>query len=575
MIQCIMLKFFLLFLILSSSLISSYSAHGNNDLVKKAWNTTSIKREDYWQYGHINKQNCLSSLKHFAGCFEAINFLASEVKKSTLSILFEMDSIGRVWIRTDFLPEESLASISQGIENSGEELSYIEQLEVIKDLNVKKREFYAQYFDVIQKLQNQNKEIMWPILDTIDALLDEAGKNQEKYLVANILNAYLKNAIDPHTAFAPFELLLSSIQNSHYSPPLINLGIKYNKTESGEYYIGEVTKGSLAEELGIQWGDQILSINGDILKPSDPLEIVLEKLKGVEGELKSIVLKRDSLTLAHLNFRLEKRTYTQFWSKFNSPYKNAYLKLGTFESEKSCELVTEELQKMLIQSPSSLTLDLRDNPGGLVDQVQCIGGLFLGNNIALFQKLSLRYPSYGKQIVYTSSEKIFPDDIPIIVLINGNTASSSEILIGALNDYQRAFIVGENSYGKGSMMSYKPLSWMPQDEILYQGTSHLYFSPLGYSIQNHGFSPHLYIASNLEESDPYMREEDEFLFPLENLNPYPVELQKAPSRFSQSFMDCFEQREDQVKALFKNKYHGIGDLQLFMSEEGLLSCLKP
>jgi carboxyl-terminal processing protease len=154
------------------------------------------------------------------------------------------------------------------------------------------------------------------------------------------------------------------------------------------------------------------------------------------------------------------------------------------------------LEKLESQSPSmkGLVLDLRDNPGGVLDQAIRISDLFLSDGIIMTSKG--RHKRHNR--AYTASNTDESRTYPMVVLINGGSASASEIVAGALQDQKRALIIGTTSFGKGSVQAIENL----RDGYALKYTIARYYTPSGRSIQAKGVEPDIVVAHKMIEAEP-------------------------------------------------------------------------
>ncbi|RDU71239.1 S41 family peptidase [Helicobacter aurati] len=238
-----------------------------------------------------------------------------------------------------------------------------------------------------------------------------------------------------------------------------------------------------AKKAGLKSGDIILKIDD---KPTLDMKIdqAVSLMKGKRGtkvtltiirsdESKPLVfeIKRDEVKIrSTLVSHIEETNY-------------AYLRVASFDQN-----VTQEARKGLKQlgKIDGIVLDLRSNPGGLLDQAINLAGLFLENKMIVREK--------GKTENTELRSNINADfkDIPLVVLVNGGSASASEIVAGALQDYKRAIVVGETTFGKGSVQ--KIFQFDNKGEEALKLTVAKYYLPTGRSIQAVGITPDIVVA---------------------------------------------------------------------------------
>jgi carboxyl-terminal processing protease len=243
---------------------------------------------------------------------------------------------------------------------------------------------------------------------------------------------------------------------------------------------------------GIMPGDQITHIDGE---PTEPLVMdeVLKRLRGTPGSKVTITILRG----ANLTFQ---ETLTRAMIEIPSikremlPDGTAYLRIIEF-SPQTVVRVREALEWFKTQNYTGLIIDLRNNPGGLLQSVVQVADLFLSNGVIV----STKSRNVQENVVYTARQATqVSASLPIVVLINKGSASASEILAGALKDNRRAYLVGENSYGKGSVQLVLPLG-----ETGFKLTMSRYFTPSDVNIDKIGIAP------DLEVKEPELTPEQE------------------------------------------------------------------
>jgi carboxyl-terminal processing protease len=231
-----------------------------------------------------------------------------------------------------------------------------------------------------------------------------------------------------------------------------------------------------AHRGGVRYGDQIVEINGESTETWNSQQ-VSNKLIGPEGTSVTVKVVRvgasQPLEFKFVREAVKLDSVTNYYMAGNGVGYINFDRGFNFTSYDEIRSALAELQK---QGMSSLILDLRSNPGGLVDQAKKITNLFLyrGQPIVTLRGRPQIFPT--REEVATNNN---PEEFPIVVLINARSASASEIVAGALQDHDRAVIVGENSFGKGLVQSVFPLS---DGSGLWLVTGHFY-TPSGRLIQ--------------------------------------------------------------------------------------------
>jgi carboxyl-terminal processing protease len=210
-------------------------------------------------------------------------------------------------------------------------------------------------------------------------------------------------------------------------------------------------EGSPAAAAGLQPGDKVIAIDGQDMTGVPPEE-ARSKIIGPEGTQVTLLVARDG-ELKPLEFTIT-RAKIAMHSAEGKMLENGigYIDINTFGDQTTAEL-RQALDQLLPQNPKGLIIDLRNNPGGYLTTAVEVSSEFIDKGVILYEKYG-----NGKMDEHDALGKGRATDIPLVVLINEGSASASEILAGALQDYGRAKLVGVQSYGKGSVQNWQPLS---------------------------------------------------------------------------------------------------------------------
>ena len=236
-----------------------------------------------------------------------------------------------------------------------------------------------------------------------------------------------------------------------------------------------------AYEVGLKAGDKIVKIDGEVTKDLTFLEAV-KKLRGKPGTKVDLMVLRESekklldFTIIRSIIKLESIKTSEIIESGIG-----YIRLAEFQ-EKS----NQDLQRSLIglekENLKGLILDLRNNPGGLLNSAVDVAGDFLEEGKTV---VSIKGRAEDQNTVFKSDSRTKHLDYPIAVLINGGSASASEIVAGAIQDHKRGIIIGTKSFGKGSVQTVVPL----RDGSAVRLTTSKYFTPVGRSIHGEGIEP--------------------------------------------------------------------------------------
>ena len=300
-------------------------------------------------------------------------------------------------------------------------------------------------------------------------------------------------ALDPHTSYLP-PASYKEMQ-VETTGKFGGLGIEIS-IRDGVLTVVSPIEETPAFEVGIQSGDKIIKIEDESTLDMT-LQDAVSRLRGETGSPVTITIFRESFK-APKEFTIV-RAIIKVRSVVHKRYKKdiGYIKIRSFSKNTSLDLdkALAELKKKEI---SKLILDLRNNPGGLLNQAVEVTDRFLNReNLIVYTKGR----SDEQNMRFTSHDKVAGVSYPLIILVNGGSASASEIVAGALQDLNRAIVVGTPTFGKGSVQTIIPLS----DGSALRLTTARYYTPSGRVIQENGIEPDITIERNVPEE----LEEDE------------------------------------------------------------------
>jgi len=304
--------------------------------------------------------------------------------------------------------------------------------------------------------------------------------------------------LDPHSSYMnkdEFEEMQVST-----SGEFSGIGIEISM-RNGKLVVVSPIEDTPAYLAGLKSGDILIEIDG---QPTEGITLVdaVKKIRGPKGSKVSLtVLHKDSKTPDRLSITRDTIPILSIKSE-TLELGYAYIRVTKFN-----EHTTDELAKALKEFKKKgelkgIVLDMRNNPGGLLDQAVSVADTFLGHGLVVY--IQGRNPNSKKE--YTAKLQSQAVNTPMVVLINAGSASASEIVAGALQDHKRALLIGEPSFGKGSVQTIIPLS----DGGGIKLTTALYYTPNGRSIQAEGIVPdmHIPLAARTETDELALREKD-------------------------------------------------------------------
>lgn len=259
--------------------------------------------------------------------------------------------------------------------------------------------------------------------------------------------------------------------------------------------------GTPAHKAGLKSGDKVVKIN-DASTRDITLVDAVKQLRGEPGTTVNLTVLREKEKKL-LDFTVERAIIKIDSVKETKVIEDGigYVKLVEFQETTAKEL-DEALQKLEVENIDSLIIDLRDNPGGLLNSAVDVSDLFLEKD-TLIVSTKGRIPN--SEIRYTARDAIKTREYPIVLLVNGGSASASEIVAGAVQDTKRGVLIGTKTFGKGSVQTVIPL----MDGSALRITTAKYFTPSGRSIINEGILPDVVVepAEGLVEKE---KDQNEF-----------------------------------------------------------------
>lgn len=314
-------------------------------------------------------------------------------------------------------------------------------------------------------------------LSKYKSLIDKyfLGEVNEEKLKEGAIKGYIEGLDDEYTEYISKEEMQDYMEEA--TGNFVGIGIYMVKdTDTNKVMVLSPIKGSPAEKAGILPGDLIISVDG-VQYTADEMSVAANKIKGEEGTKVKVEILRGT---QELSFELTRENI-----KVNpvegKVLKNniGYIKFSSFDENTSEEFKNkfEELQK---QGIKSLIIDLRNNGGGIVSEALNIADYIIEKDKVILYEVD---KNHKEKIEKTKNDPII--NMPIVVLTNNNTASSSEILAGALKDYQKAKIIGTKTYGKGVIQQ---LMTLPDGSGL-KITAEEYLTPNKTQIHKIGIEP--------------------------------------------------------------------------------------
>ncbi len=347
----------------------------------------------------------------------------------------------------------------------------------------------AQGDDRAREATFRQLELFGDVLSRIES--DYVSDVDKAELIENAIGGML-TSLDPHSAYLSPDSFrdMQTATRGEYG----GVGLEVSMRDDVVVVIAPIAD-TPAERAGLEPGDAIIAVDGESMVGAG-VDAAVERMRGPAGEAVTVTIARegeDPFDVTIVREIIELRSVVSRMEEDDIPY----IRITTF-NEHTTENVAraiEELKELSGGALPGLILDMRSNPGGLLDQSVTVSDLFLDGG----EVVSTR----GRDPRETQRYNARPGDItngaPIVILINQGSASASEIVTGALQDRERATVVGMTSFGKGSMQTVIPLRG-GRDGALRLTTAR-YYTPAGRSIQATGIEPDILISHRRLDPD--------------------------------------------------------------------------
>lgn len=321
------------------------------------------------------------------------------------------------------------------------------------------------------------------------------GELDEEKMEEYALKGYVEGIGDKYTEYLTsdeLEDLMTSV-NGNY----VGIGIYMTKDKEDNIIVLLPIEGSPAQEKGLQTGDIINKINGKECKGLE-LSEVANMVKGEEGTTVNLEILRENETI---NIDVERRTVELKYIDSKVLEGNiGYIELLAFDEGATVKF-REELEKLKSQNISSLIIDLRDNGGGLVSEAISLSEVF----VPIGEIILKSYDKDGEETI-TKSTNMKTEKMEIVILVNENSASATEIFSSAIQDNNLGTIIGTKTFGKGVMQEVQPLKIGGALKI----TIEEFKTPKGNSIHEVGITPDIEVENN-ENEDLQLQKAIEYL----------------------------------------------------------------
>ncbi len=330
-------------------------------------------------------------------------------------------------------------------------------------------------------------EIFWQTWDLLETYFYDPSKLDPQKMIYGAVKGMVESAGDRYTFFStPAQ---TGVERTHLEGEYEGIGAYIDQQNGFPVILGPVHDDTPAARAGLRKGDIVIAVDGWETE-GVPLEEVIARIKGPAGTQVTLTISRAgepepfdvTLTRAHIEV-------PSIEGKMRDDGL-AYMKLFVFGGSTALEL-DATLKTLLAQNPRGLILDLRGNGGGYLEAAQEVLGRFLREGIAAYQADREDH----RQGIPLIPGEVQAFDIPLVVLVDGGSASASEIVAGALQDYHRATLIGEQTFGKGSIQHVFDLP----DGSSVRITVAQWLTPNARRIQDRGLTPEIIVPLSPED----------------------------------------------------------------------------
>ena len=491
--------------------------------MKEHWKEVGLSFSDIRKRGFPNIL-CLSGENHFVGCVQAINALFVYLEKPIAFVTQELSDGSKNYgaIVQDFGKTKIVIRNEPKIPNPKVAFKILKE-EQVALIQSWKRFFKAmKEADLIVASQaptiptpSEPKKYFdfTPVFEWIREQFIKPDTDSE--YTAAMINGYLQAAFDPHSYVVPQSVFKEQLHTTH--PPFAGIGTTLGVLKEKIIFVN-ILENEPADVSGLKEGDILMAVNDEPIVPSMAKDVA-SKIKGPVGTFVKITVQRG---LETLTFNIPRKVIViphLKYKKYNyEKFSLGYIRMEKFvedENTSSCKMMEAALKTLTADGIDGLILDLRNNGGGLLNEAVCSAGFFLNEGSPIVTQRELDGKTIRNSLAVTGKFS-FKFLKPLVVLVNTSSASASEMVSGALQDYSRSVTVGERTFGKGTVQNIERW-WISPSKVLLAITKARFHLPSGRTNQVVGIEPDLpvFMKPNPSEDDLFaMREEDLFANPL-------------------------------------------------------------
>lgn len=550
--------------------------------VAQYWNETGFSMSIFEAFF---LDSCNQTLPSFSACYKAAKSLAS-MGKPALFLADETEITALQPVYTAKKVEDVTAGIAlyelTEIDRSKNPFTNEQVRTINKQARTARNNFVIKSFPLAQITPIDFKALHQKLKSRVRPELQ--GEKNEAYVTSVLFNEGIGEFFDPHARIDAQELfdLENDDRKVYYG-----IGSTLKKVEAG-IEIAAVNKNGPSQAAGLKRKDIIIEINDQPVVAGN-IESSLAKIRGDQGTTVKFKILRDGQPLVISVIRGEVRNPNFTYELSNDgPIKIGYLRLNTFMDNpgvkagtdtKTSIKVRNAIQDLEKQGAQGFILDLQDNPGGLLDMAVEIGGHFVGKKTIVEQHEPISNEVLKKHV--PTEDAI--TNLPLVILVDAGSASASELLAGAMQDYERAVIIGARSFGKGTVQGqadfskFLPFFGIAEKKIKIRKTISRFHQPSGRTNQFKGIIPNIAVAQKPgpDEDDDALREEDYYMS-ISATQSTSGDWKEPNPRKIRSLQRCVERKGSRAKAyeaLEKTAPYAEPNLRRLYAED-VIYCLR-
>ena len=511
------------------------------------------KSKDYWNetklnfstlHSVINQETCYAQPHNFLGCMQALSTLVTILSDKSIDLVFTDD---RVREGINFLsdieikssPKKKFQDISEVLKDF--KASMTNKIQAWRTLYYQTQKTQIRFYHILREILLE--VIMHGESSSRSVLSNNVFKTSKKFhhkrLIAQSINSYLSITQSPHDHLIPLELMKdrSKANDGEYS----GVGLILFQIQQ-HLVVKRVLENSPAFQAGLKSGDIISKIQGQ-----DVSQMKLSASSNAIAQVNSKTVHLEILRQgARRHFEVGKEIIkvdnvkTEYIKDNNKKW--GLIRLSSFYKVNTCAQVEKAIYKFQKDPQvSGLVIDLRNNPGGLVDEALCTADLFLPKDRFMLEVRPFN-TSQSSQFNFSLMPQV--TNLPLVILVNAGSASSAEIVAGVLRDHNRGILIGERTFGKGTILYGTSFQYPRYPNLIHYQTSARFYFPSRRTNHILGIVPD-HVVKFQNNSLVLFREEDLFAYQLPSFqvalkNQKPLSPLYFPQGTFQSYQNCLE-----------------------------------